>query len=182
MNDDRASRWAWRAIEAAALAAVLFSLHQTRQQVDAVEERVQRLDTRLAESAVTSARDASTAPLRLAGDAAAGDQEALAQRIVALLRAHGSAGPAAAAQRALAPESEETSLENAEVEGRVRQAQRIVAEALARGKLDREAVSKLRELQSRSGSDPRFAAMRSEVIAAINQQKLVPEDVAFITF
>jgi len=181
MNDNRALPWVWKAIEAAALAAVLLLLYQARQQANAVEERVQKLDTRLAEYAVTSRQTASPAALQLAGGAAPGDQEALAQRIVALLRANGSPYPTAA-QRVPAPEHEETPPATPEAESMVRQAQRIVGEALSRGKLEREAVVKLRELQSQSGNDPRFAAMRNEIIAAINQQKLIPEDVAFVAF
>jgi type II secretory pathway pseudopilin PulG len=178
MNDTRAFPWVWRAIEAVALAAVLLLLYQARQQANAVEERVQKLDTRLAESAVTSRQTASPAALQLAGDA---DQEALAQRIVALLRTNASPDPTVA-QRAPSQEHEETPTATPETENRVRQAQRIVGEALSRGKLEREDVVKLRELQSQSGSDPRFAAMRNEIIAAINQQKLTPEDVAFVAF
>jgi len=180
MNDNRALPWVWKAIEAAALAAVLLLLYQARQQANAVEERVQKLDTRLAEYAVTNRQTASPAALQLAGGAALGDQEALAQRIVALLRANGS--PNLAAQRAPAPEIEEAPTASPEAESGVRQAQRIVGEALSRGKLEREAVIKLRELQSQSGSDPRFATMRNEIIAAINQQKLIPEDIAFVAF
>jgi len=181
MNDNRALPWVWKAIEAAALAAVLLLLYQARQHAKAVEERVQKLDTRLAEYTVTSRPTASPAALQLAGDAAPGDQEALAQRIVALLRANGSTYPAAV-QRAPAPEHEEAPPAIPEAESRVRQAQRIVGEALSQGKLEREAVVKLRELQSQSGNDPRFAALRNEIIAAINQQKLIPEDVAFVAF
>jgi len=172
MNDNRALPWIWKAIEAAALAAVLLLLYQAREQAKAVEERVQQLDTRLAEYAVTNPQTASPAALQ---------QEALAQRIVALLRASGSPYPTAA-QRAPAPEREEAPPVIPEVENRVRQAQRIVDEALSRGKLEREAVVKLRELQSQSENDPRFATMRNEIIAAINQQKLIPEDVAFVAF
>jgi hypothetical protein len=98
-----------------------------------------------------------------------------------LLRADGSPYPTAA-QRAPALEQVDAPPASPEAESRVRQAQRIVGEALARGKLEREAVVKLRELQSQSGNDPRFAAMRNEIIAAINQQKLIPEDVAFVAF
>jgi len=105
----------------------------------------------------------------------------LARRIVALLRAGGSAGPAAV-QRSPEPEREEAPPAAAEAESRVRQAQRIVGDALARGKLERQAITRLRELQAQSGNDPRFAAMRNEIITAINQQKLMPEDVAFIAF
>jgi hypothetical protein len=172
MNDNRALSWGWKAIEAAALAAVLLLLYQARQQANAVEERVQQLDTRLAEYAGASRQTASPAALQ---------PEALAQRIVALLRANESPHPTAA-QRESAPEQEEAPPANPDAESSVRRAQRIVAEALAQGKLEREAVVKLRELQSQSGSDPRFAAMRNEIIAAINQQKLIPEDVAFVAF
>ena len=170
MNDNRAFPWVWRAIETAALAAVLLLLYQARQQANAVEERVQKLDTRLAESAVTMRQTANPAA-----------QEALAQRIVALLRANGSPDPTAV-QRAPAPEQEEALPATPDAESSIRRAQDIVAEALSRGKLEREAVVKLRELQSQSGSDPRFAAMRNEIIAAVNQQKLIPEDVAFVAF
>ena len=181
MDGTRTLPWVWKAIEVAALAAVLLLLYQARQQANAVEDRVQKLDTRLAEYAVTSRQTASAAAPQLAGNAAPGDQEALAQRIVALLRANES-HYLTAAQRAPAPDLEETPPATPEAERRVRQAQHIVAEALARGKLEREAVVKLRELQSQSGSDPRFAAMRNEIIAAINQQKLIPEDAAFVAF
>jgi hypothetical protein len=170
MTYNRAIPWVWKAIEAAALAAVLLLLYQAQQQAKAVEERVQKLDTRLAEYAVASRQTASPAALH---------QEALAQRIVALLRANESSYPTAA-QRAPAPEHEETPPTNPEADSRVRQAQHIVNEALSQGKLEREAVVKLRELQSQGGSDPRFAAMRNELIAANNQQKLIPEDVAFV--
>ena len=87
-----------------------------------------------------------------------------------------------AEQREPAAEPDEAPPATPEVEGRVRQAERIVDEALSRGRLEREAVIKLRELQSQSGTDPRFVAMRIEIIAAINQQKLVPEDMAFVAF
>ena len=181
MNDNRALPSVWKAVEAAAFAAMLLLLYQGRQQARAVEQRVQQLDVRLAECAVASRRIAGPAALPMARNAAARDQEALAQRIVALLRAGGSTY-LAAAQRAPAPQREEPPPAMPEVESRVRQAQRIVGEALSRGKLEREAVVELRELQSQSGGDPRFAAMRTEIIAAINQQRLIPEDVAFVAF
>lgn len=181
MNGTRTLPWVWKTLEVAALAAVLLLLYQARQQAQAVEERVQKLDTRLAEYAVAGRQTASAAAPQLAGDAAPGDQEALAQRIVALLRADES-HYLTAAPRAPVPGYEEAPPAIPEVESHVRQAQRIVGEALARGRLEREAVVKLRELQSRSESDPRFAAMRNDIISAINQQKLIPEDVAFVAF
>jgi hypothetical protein len=180
-SSNKRSSWTWRTIEAAALAAVLVLLLQSRQQLAAVEERVQRLDVRLNERAVASRVTEGTSMPRAAGDATPGDQEALAQRIAALLRANGSAS-LAAVQRAPAPEREAAPPANDEADSRIRQAQGIVNDALSRGKLARDAVARLRELQARSGNDPRFATLRDEVIAAINQQKLIPEDVAFIAF
>src|SRR5215510_8251393 len=106
MSDNRALPWVWKALEVAALGAALLLLYQVQQQGKAVEERVQQLDTRLAEYAAARRQTASPAALQLAGDAAPGDQEALAQRIVALLRASGSPYPAAAPS-APAPEYEE---------------------------------------------------------------------------
>jgi hypothetical protein len=181
MNDNRVLAWVWKAIEAAALGAVVLLLYQTRQQTAAVEERVRKLDARLAESATSSQRTTSPAVLQVAGVAGLGDQEALAQRIVSLLRSNGFP-EATTAPGEPAAEPEEARPTSPEAESRVRQAERIVSQALSQGRLEREAVIKMRELQSQSGNDPRFVAMRNEIIGAINQQKLVPEDVAFVAF
>ena len=58
---------------------------------------------------------------------------------------------------------------------RVQQAQRIVDDAMARHQLRASDVQRLRELREQNPEDADFRELRDEIIAAINEQRLVPE-------
>jgi len=66
-----------------------------------------------------------------------------------------------------------------EVEARIREAREIAAGAISRGLLRRDDVLALRQL---AVEEPRFQAIRDDLFAAINAQRVTPEDLAFIVF
>ena len=181
MNGSGRLAWILTAIEMGVLGAVVFLAWQTRTTALGIEHRVRAIENRLADVAMPNQPAANPAALQFGGIAAMRDQEVLAQRIAEILRTteRCSTSPS---QGAPTVEPDEEREQSPEVEKQVGEAGRIVSDALSRGRLERQAVTKLRELQAASGGDPRFVAMRDQVIAAINQQQLVPEDVAFVAF
>ena len=84
----------------------------------------------------------------------------------------GAAGTEAPAKLAPGPEAER----------RAREAEEIVAAVLASGRLRIDDTLQLRNLESGSQGHPAFGGMRDRIVAAINDQRLQPEDLAFISF
>lgn len=79
-------------------------------------------------------------------------------------------------------EPEEPAVRTPEQQQLVAQATRVAESAIRTGRLMRSDVEELRSLFGRSGPAPEQIALRDRLIQAINEQKLVVEDPAFILF
>lgn len=159
----------------AAVAVLLWSDWRARR-VEA--ERWQRLEQTLGDLRHTVA-EASTA--RSSTVSAIVDREAVAQRVVGLIRAATPAPAAPCDEKARDPEPEPKAF-GPDEEAKAREAERIVSASLTSGRLRVDDVLLLRNLELASKGHPDFSGMRARIIAAINNQQLVPEDMAFVAF
>jgi hypothetical protein len=168
----------------AAIAVLLWSDWRARR---ADDERLRRVEQTLKELgrevARASAAQASVQPPSAVS--AILDREALAQRVVGLMRASlpPSAAPCDEQDAEPEPKSEpEPKTFGPNEEAKAREAEQVVSASLASGHLRVEDVMRLRNLESASKGHPDFVAMRTRIIAAVNDQRLVPEDMAFVAF
>jgi hypothetical protein len=170
----------------AAVAVLLWGDWRARR-LDA--ERWRRLD-RIVEELGRASSDGSPPPGSLvtaAATMAVTDREALAQRIVGLIRAtlpaSAAAGTCACDEKDRSPSAKaEPRTFGPDEDGKAREAEQIVAASLASGHLRVEDVMRLRNLELASKGHPGFAGMRARIFGAINNQKLVAEDMAFVAF
>lgn len=103
--------------------------------------------------------------------------EAIAQRVAAVLEARGQAAGAQGHEHAAAPEPPPTPEQRAAVE----RAERVLDDALARGRLRREDVIEIRHQLAQAGRPQKEAAEIARRIAVgLNTNKLVPEDPDFV--
>ena len=79
-------------------------------------------------------------------------------------------------------ESPEPPPRTREQQGLVVQAKQVVDRSIRSGHLTRADVIELRHVFSNVGGGPEQAELRTQVLRAINDQKLVPEDPGFILF
>lgn len=163
----------------AAMAAFLWGDWRARR-VDA--ERWQRLELTLKEleHAVNQASAARPSTVT-----AMMDREALAQRVVGLIRAGTPATSAPCDETARKPEpmpESEPKTFGPDEDAKAREAEQVVSASLASGRLRVEDVLRLRNLELASKGHPDFVGMRSRITGAINSQRLAPEDMAFVAF
>lgn len=167
----------------AAIAVLLWSDWRARR---ADDERLRRVEQTLQELGREVAR-ASAAQASVQAPSAVTailDREALAQRVVGLMRASLPAtAPCDEQDVEPEPKSErEPKTFGPDEEAKAREAEQVVSASLASGHLRVEDVMRLRNLESASKGHPDFVGMRTRIIAAVNDQRLVPEDMAFVAF
>jgi len=161
----------------AAVAAFLWADWRARR-VDA--ERWQRLERTLDELGHAVAQASAPRPSSVS---AMIDREALAQRVAGLVRATMPASSASCDTQDQAPEPEsEPKTFSRDDDAKASEAEQIVSTTLASRHLRVEDVMRLRNLELASNGHPDFAGMRTRILAAINSQQLVPEDLAFVAF
>lgn len=141
-------------------------------------ERWQRLEQTLKELERTVAQASTSRPSTVS---ALMDREAVAQRVVGLMRAAAPASAAPCDEKAPEPEPEPKTF-GPDEDTKAREAEQVVSASLASGRLRVEDVMRLRNLELASKGHPDFAGMRARVIAAINSQQLIAEDMAFVAF
>jgi hypothetical protein len=178
VNSGRSSvlRWLLGAAAALALAAAL-GWHEQRE-----NQRFIELSHRLDEMRLlVQSRPGGNVDLHLAAPVA---DEALAEKVASRILANipqKAPEPSARADEA-GEDPTDPEARTAEQRALLARATELVDQSIRSGRLSRADVMTLRTAFSEVGAGPAQGELRSRIIRAINDQKLVPEDPAFILF
>ena len=176
------TRWL-RIVEVVLLAtAIVFLWVDWRaRQLDSA--RLERLEQRIDGWAGVQA-----VPTAVSADAAM-EREAIAQRVAELIRISSPQSAPIACPNDSNRRPDSAPVEDpdderlsADAAAKAHEAELIVAASLSSGKLRVGDVIRLRTLELASKGHPDFATMRTRIITAVNDQKLAPEDMAFVAF